>query len=104
MKWVANNDWETTSDFHSFEFLHHEFVQLGLKDFDSISIHIVDTTGRKVGTYYTIPTRLSLKQTKNGKNTHEEAHLSKIKKGILELELVVSQLVKKNLYHTLSIY
>ena len=60
LKLVANNERETTSDLHSFDFLHHEFVQLGVKDFDAISICIVDTTGREVETDSTIPTRLQI--------------------------------------------
>ena len=60
LKLVANNVQDTPSDLHSFEFFHHEFVQLGVKDFDSISIRIVDTTGREVETDSTIPTRLQI--------------------------------------------
>ena len=60
IKLVANNDQDTTSDLRSFEFLHHEFVQLGVKNFDSISIRIVDTTGRKVETDSAIPTRIQI--------------------------------------------
>ena len=34
LKLVANNVQDTPSDLCSFEFIHHEFVQLGVKDFD----------------------------------------------------------------------
>ena len=57
---MANNVQDTPSDLRSFEFIHHEFVQLGVKDFDSISIRIVDTTGREVETDSTIPTRIQI--------------------------------------------
>ena len=60
LKLVANNEQDTPSDLRSFEFLHHEFDQLGVKDFDSISIRIVDTTGREVETDSSIPTRLQI--------------------------------------------
>ena len=60
LKLVANNEQDTPSDLRSFEFIHHEFVQLGVKDFDSISIRIVDTTGREVETDSTIPTRIQI--------------------------------------------
>ena len=57
---MANNVQDTPSDLRSFEFIHHEFVQLGVKDFDSIRIRIVDTTGREVETDSTIPTRIQI--------------------------------------------
>ena len=60
LKLVANNVQDTPSDLRSFEFIHHEFVQLGVKDFDSISIRIVDTTGREVETDSAIPTRIQI--------------------------------------------
>ena len=60
LKLVANNEMDTPSDLRSFEFFHHEFVQLDVKDFDAISIRIVDTTGRDVETDSTIPTRLQI--------------------------------------------
>ena len=60
LKLVANNEKDTASDLRTFEFIHHEFVQLGVKDFDSIRIHIVDTTGREVETDSTILTRLQI--------------------------------------------
>ena len=60
LKLVVNNERETTSDLHSFDFLHHEFVQFGVKDFDAISIRIVDTAGREFETDSTIPTRLHI--------------------------------------------
>jgi hypothetical protein len=59
LKLVGINGRET-SDLLSFDFLQNEFVQLGVKDFDSISIRIVDTTGRDVETDSTIPTRLQI--------------------------------------------
>ena len=59
IKLVTNNIHDT-SDLISFEFLHSEFIELGVKNFDSIRIRIVDTTGGELETSSTTPTRLQL--------------------------------------------
>ena len=72
LKLVANNERETKSDLHSFNFLHHKFGQLCVKGVDDISICIGDTTGRDVERDSTIPKRLqiALKQSKIMKEIH----------------------------------
>ena len=57
---LVPNPVNLSSDILSFEFLQNEYVELGVKEFDTIRIRIAGVDGKTIGSKSEIPTRLQL--------------------------------------------
>ena len=57
---LVTNNIDTKADILSFDFLQNEYVELGVKEFNSIKIRIADVSGKNVKCNSDIPTSLQL--------------------------------------------